>query len=84
MHLKGWNFIFKSSSLRKRNLANNTGRGTEGPKLTMGVRNFILLKSQIRKKGKLVRKTQVFHFLFSVYFLFAIIQLSNQIKYLEV
>jgi hypothetical protein len=40
----------------KRNLANNPGaRGGGGAKLTMGVGNFILQRSQIWKREKLVK-----------------------------
>jgi len=35
------------------NLAKNTGEGGEGAKLTMGIRNFNLPRSQIRKRGKI-------------------------------
>jgi hypothetical protein len=38
----------------KRNLANNTGAGGGGAKLTMGIRNVILQRSQIWKRGKLI------------------------------
>jgi hypothetical protein len=69
----GW--IYKLQEL-KRNLANNTvgGRGGGG-KRTMGIRNFILQRSQIWKGGKLAPYNASFSF--SVSFVFAIIQFSN-------
>jgi hypothetical protein len=54
------------------------GRGT---KLTMGIRNFILQRVKFESVENWPDETQVFHFLFSVYFLFTIIEFSNQINY---
>jgi hypothetical protein len=61
----------------KRNLANNIGGGGRW-ELTC-VLGILFYKSVKFERGEnWSHKTQVFHFLFSVYFLFAIIQYSNQ------
>jgi hypothetical protein len=50
-------------------------------KLTMGIGTLFYKGVRFERGENLAHKTQVLHFLFSVYFLFAIIQFSNQINY---
>jgi hypothetical protein len=64
---------------------NTGGGGRGGAKLTMGIRNFILQRSQIWKRGKLVPWNTSFSFsFFSLYCLLAIVQFNNQMNYSSV
>jgi hypothetical protein len=48
----------------------------------MGIRNFIFYKGvKFERVENWSHKMHVLHFLFSVYFLFTIIEFRNQIKY---
>jgi hypothetical protein len=71
--------------MHKRNLANNTGRGGGGQKWPWVLGNLFYKEVKFERAENCSDKTQVFHFLFSVYFLFAITQFSyhNQIPRLK-
>jgi hypothetical protein len=72
-------YIQEAHSYHKRNLAINTGGGGANSPWILGTLFYKGVKFE--RGGNWSHKTQVFHFLFSFYFLYAIIQFSNQINY---